>query len=1161
VSFVHLHCHTHYSLLDGANEVKRLVERAAELNMPALAITDHGNMFGVLEFYKACKSAGIKPIIGMEAYIAPGSRTDRKSGGRGGSQAAYHLVLLAKNKTGYQNLMKLSSIAYLEGFYYKPRIDREVLQKYKEGLIVLSACMKGEVFTHLAQDDWKGAQKVVEDYLEMFGDDYYLEIQNHHIPEEAGYEKVYKLAKEMGVPVLATNDVHYLLKEHHESHDILLCLQSGKSLDDPNRLRYNTQELYLKSVDEMYDLFRDRSEVLEQTLGVAEKIDLEIEMGRPLLPRYELPPEFKSMSLDDYLEKVAFEGAERLYGEVTPEIKERLEYELSVIRKTGYAGYFLIVKDFIDYARQQNIPVGLGRGSAAGSMVAYVLGITRVDPLRYGLLFERFLNPERVSMPDIDIDFCFERRDEVIDYVRRKYGENNVAQIITFGTMASRGVIRDVARVLGFEYAEADRIAKLIPVHQGKPMPLKKAFEEIPELKEILESGDPRYQKLIKHSLVLEGLVRHASVHAAGIIIAPDEITKFVPLYMTEDQNKEKVITTQFTMTGCEDIGLLKMDFLGLRTLTVIHNCVQLVKQRHGVEIDVDNLPLDDPETYEIFCEGNTVGIFQFESPGMREYLRKLQPNRIEDLIAMNALYRPGPMENIDTYIARKYGREKIEYLHPKLEPILKETYGIIVYQEQVMRIASELAGFTLGKADLLRRAMGKKKKEVMMEMQKEFVDGCLKNGIDEQTAQQIYDLIFKFASYGFNKSHSAAYALLAYQTAYLKRHYPAEFMAATLTSEINNPSRIVVLIDECKHMGIEVLPPDVNYSDAQFTVTEDGKISFGLEAIKNVGRAAIRSIIRARQEHGPFTNIFQFMQHLDLRSVNRKILEALIQAGALDSLEGTRAQKFAAIEAAINFAQKFQEREKDKSQISLFDLIAEENGQQKGANDTGLQYPPLPEVPEWSVQERLAREKELLGFYISGHPLDRFQKEIEMFSNLDWDDPDTYEENREVRTAAMIAAIKTHMDRKGKFMAFVTFEDKYNSFEGVVFSSVYEKYGPFLSKGALVFVRGRVSDRSENTFKMLCDEIIPLEETRNRLARGLKLKVDTHQLSPKQIDQLHKLVKQYPGSIPLLFEVYTNGNGSGFLLRSRKFQVVLTDDLLNQLRELLGKNNIEILN
>ncbi len=1161
MSFVHLHCHTHYSLLDGANEVHRLVERAVELKMPALAITDHGNMFGVLEFYKACKQAGIKPLIGMEAYMAPGSRKEKKSGGRGGSQAAYHLVLLAKNTTGYQNLMKLSSIAYLEGFYYKPRIDREVLQQYKEGLIVLSACMKGEVFTLLANEDWKGARRVVDEYREMFGEDYYLEIQNHRIPEEAGYEKVYRLARDMGVPVVATNDVHYLLREHYESHDILLCLQSGKSLNDPNRLRYNTPELYLKSADEMYEVFRDRADVLERTLEVAEKVDLEIELGKPLLPRYALPPEFQSLSLDDYLERIAFEGAGKMYPELTPQIKERLSYELSVIRKTGFAGYFLIVKDFIDYARRKNIPVGLGRGSAAGSMVAYVLGITRVDPLRYGLLFERFLNPERVSMPDIDIDFCFERRDEVIDYVRHKYGENNVAQIITFGTMASRGVIRDVARVLDFEYAEADRIAKLIPVHQGKPMPLARAFEEIPELKELRESGDPRYQKLIEHSLVLEGLVRHASVHAAGIIIAPDEITRFVPLYMTEDQNKEKVITTQFTMTGCEDIGLLKMDFLGLRTLTVIHHCVELVKQRHGIEIDVDHLPLDDPETYEVFCEGNTVGIFQFESPGMREYLRKLRPNRIEDLIAMNALYRPGPMENIDSFIARKSGREKIEYLHPKLEPILRETYGIIVYQEQVMQIASQLAGFTLAKADLLRRAMGKKKKEVMMEMQMEFVEGCKKNGITETTAQQIYDLIFKFASYGFNKSHSAAYALLAYQTAYLKRHYPAEFMAATLSSEINNPSRIVVLIDECKRMGIEVLPPDVNYSDAQFTVTREGKISFGLEAIKNVGRAAIRNIIQTREEHGPFVNMFQFLQHLDLRSVNRKILEALIQAGALDSLEGSRAQKFAAIETAIQFAQKFQDRRKDTSQMSLFDLLTREADAASAPTDTALQYPPLPEVPEWSVQERLAREKELLGFYISGHPLDRYQKELELFSNLDWEDPGTFEENKEIRTGALIAAIKTHMDRKGKFMAFVTFEDKYHTFEGVVFSSVYEKYGPFLSKGALVFVRGRVSDRSETTFKILCDEIIPLEETRNRLARGLKLKVDTHQLSPEQVDQLYKVIKQHPGSIPILFEVYTNGNGSGLLLRSRKFQVVLTDQLLAQLGALLGNDNIEVLN
>ncbi len=1153
MSFVHLHTHTEYSLLDGANKIDRLVEKALEYKMPGLAITDHGTMFGVLEFYKACKSAGIKPIIGMEAYIAPGSRKDRTSTGRGGKQPTYHLVLLAKNQTGYRNLMKLSSIAYLEGFYYKPRIDREVLAQHKEGLIVLSACVKGEVFSHLEVDDWQAAQQTVEWYLEHFGDDYYLEIQNHNLPIEAGYEKVYKLAKEMGVHVVATNDVHYLNRDDYDAHDVLVCLGQQKTLSDPKRLRYESPELYLKSPDEMFKLFRDRSEVLENTVGLAEKIDLEIEMGKLKLPRYPLPPEFKSMTLDDYLKKVAYEGAQRLYPEFNEEIRQRLDYELDVIKRMGYAGYFLIVKDFIDFARSQDIPVGLGRGSAAGSMVAYVLGITRVDPLRYDLLFERFLNPERVSMPDIDIDFCYERRDEVIDYVRKRYGESNVAQIITFGRLLSRGVLRDVMRVMEFEYAEADRIAKLIPVHQGKPMPLKEAIEEVPELKELYQQ-DERYRKMLDYAMKLEGMARHPSVHAAGLIIAPDDITNYVPLFQAQEKGngKEgKVVTTQFTMTGCEEIGLLKMDFLGLRTLTVIHDAVKMVRKR-GIELDIDAIPLDDPKTFEIFAEGRTTGIFQFESQGMREYLRKLKPNRIEDLIAMNALYRPGPMENIDTYINRKYGREKIEYLHPKLEPILKETYGIIVYQEQVMRIASELAGFSLGKADLLRRAMGKKKVKEMEKMKGEFIEGALKNGVDKETAEAIYNLIFKFASYGFNKSHSAAYAILAYQTAYLKAHYPAEFMAANLTSEMSDSAKVVMFIDECRQLGIEVLPPDVNYSGARFEVTDEGKISFGLEAIKGVGRAAISSIIEARERVGQFKNLFHFVESVDMRAVNKKVLEALIQAGAMDSLEGTRAQKFAAIEEALKFAQRVHDKKTPQDQISLFDLMGDG---EETPEELQIQYPELPKVPDWSLQEKLAREKQFLGFYVSGHPLDRYRTEIALFSNLDWSHFEELKEGDEVRVAAMIATMKTHLDRKGKFMAFLTLEDRFQSFEAVVFSSVFEKYSDFIAKGNLVFVRGKVSDKSESTFKMLVDEIIPISEVRNRWARGLKIRLRTDEMQEDQVQSLNQLMKDFPGTIPIYFEIFTQDNGGGFLLRSRRYRVVLTDELLQQLRKTVGEN------
>ncbi|GAB4329126.1 MAG: DNA polymerase III subunit alpha [Calditrichia bacterium] len=1156
-SFVHLHNHTHYSLLDGAVNIKRMFERAAELGFTSLAITDHGNMFGVLDFFLESKNYGIKPIIGMEAYMAPGSRFDKAGGGKGGSKAAFHLVLLAKNNIGYKNLMKLSSKAFIEGFYYKPRIDKELLKEYSEGLIASSACMKGEVFWKYHHQGRDAAIKSIEEYLEIFGEDFYLEIQNHNIPEEQGYEDLYKLAKEMHIPVIATNDVHYLLKEHHTSHDVLLCVQSGKSVHDQHRMRYNTTELYLKSLDEMYKAFPGKADALERTLEIAEKCNVEIETDKLLLPKFPLPEEDKNLSLDDYLEKVSLEGARKRYGELTPQVKERLDYELGVIRKTGYAGYFLIVKDFIDYARNNDIPVGLGRGSAAGSLVAYAIGITNVDPLRFDLLFERFLNPERVTMPDIDIDFCFERREEVIDYVRRKYGEKNVAQIITFGTMASKGVIRDVARALGIEYAEADALSKLIPVHQGKPMPLAEAMETIPELKERAERGDEQFLELMKHAQVLEGLARHSSIHAAGIIIAPDDLTNYAPLYQTEEKG-QKVIATQFTMTGCEKIGLLKMDFLGLRTLTVVHHTVRMLREK-GIDIDVDNIPLDDPQTYELFSEGNTVGVFQFESSGMQEYLRKLKPNRIEDLIAMNALYRPGPMSNIDTYIARKYGREKITYLHPKLEPILKETYGIIVYQEQVMRVASELAGFSLGKADILRRAMGKKKHDVMEKMKVEFVEGCAQNGIDEKTANEVYDLIFKFASYGFNKSHSAAYAILAYQTAYLKTHFPAEFMAATMTSEINDSSRIVVLIEECRKMGIEILPPDVNYSDSGFVVPETGKINFGLTAIKNVGAAAIKSIIEARKEHGPFKNIFHLMQHVDLRAVNKKILEALVQAGAMDSLEGHRAQNFAAIETAISFAQKVQQLNSNQSQMSMFDLMA-------GDSDNSLEnqminYPPLPDVEPWPIQEQLSREKELLGFYISGHPLEKYSREIELFNTLNWADPATFRSGREVKTAAIISAIKTHLDRTGNTMAFITFETTVNSFEGVVFSSVYQKYGHYIHKGEMVFVIGKVSESSEQTFKMLCDEIIPMNEVRNRMTKSVQLNVDTAVVDEEKVEELRKIITSHPGEIPVYLQVRARSNGEPLLMKSRRYRIILTDEVLDELGKILGKKNILIRN
>jgi len=1153
LSFVHLHNHTHFSLLDGAAKIKEMVQRAAELNMEALAITDHGNLFGVLEFYSEAKAAGIKPIIGMEAYIAPKDHTLRKQ--VAGESTSYHLVLLAKNQTGFKNLLKLSSIAYLEGMYYKPRIDKKLLRQYSEGLIATSACMKGEIAYKLRQGEREKAIKLIEEYQDIFGDDFYLEIQNHYIPDEAAvYPKIYELAKEMGVPVIATNDTHYLRKGDHEAHDILLCLQTGKDRDDPNRMRYGTEELYLKSADEMYQVFKDKPEVLERTLEINEKIDLEIEFNRRLLPRFQIPKSEGNIDADEYLRRLTYRGAEKRYTRIDERVKQRIEFELGVIKQMGFAGYFLIVQDFIRAARERDIPVGLGRGSAAGSIVAYCLGITQIDPLRYDLLFERFLNPERVSMPDIDVDFCMERRDEVIEYVREKYGRKNVAQIITFGTMASRNVIRDVSRVLKIPISQADTIAKLVPTG-AKPMPLEKAFQEVPELKELSESDDQKIQQLIKYSKTLEGIARHTSVHAAGIIITPDDLTNYVPLYKTPDGE----ITTQWTMGWSEKVGLLKMDFLGLRNLTVIQKTEKMVSKRLGKEFKVSEAPLDDPLTFKLFGEGRTVGVFQFESSGMQEYLRKLQPSRIEDLIAMNALYRPGPMSMIDDFIKRKKNPALIKYLHPKLEPILKETYGIIVYQEQVMRIASELAGFSLAQADVMRKAMGKKKLEEMKKQKELFIAGCVKNNIDKKLASEIADLIEKFASYGFNKSHAAAYAIIAYQTAYLKAHFPAEYMAANLTSEINNSDRVVILMEECRNLGIKIKPPDINYSEAHFVPLSENEIAFGLGAIKNVGSAAIASIVEARKKHGPFKTIFNLLQHVDLRAVNKKVLESLIMAGAMDSLEGNRAQLFGIIEKAIDFAQSLQsQKQKNKHQRSLFDLVEDEEEKEKL-----IAYPALPDVPDWNLQEKLKKEKELLGFYFSGHPLEPFRPIIKLYCT------DVNRVREAVANGAkppqifyiggQIVDMRTIIDRKNQKMAFVKIEDFNNIYEVVVFGSVYPQLEPELKINNVICLKGRLnSDLDENMVKFKAENIWPLQRLPEVMTKALVIKVDPSTLNDELIYKLKLSLTGATGESRLFFEIPSE-NGKPYRLISNKIKIQVTRNVLSQLEKSIGLDNIKV--
>jgi DNA polymerase-3 subunit alpha len=1148
MSFVHLHSHTSYSLLDGAGKINEMIRETKRLGMDSLAITDHGNMFGTLEFYTQAKKNDIKPIIGCEAYMAPRERTLHRA--VDGEAHSYHLVLLAKNETGYKNLIKLTSYSYLQGFYYRPRIDKELLREYSEGLIVLSACMKGEIAYKLRQGRKEASIEAIEYYLELFGDDFYLEIQDHGIEEEhAIYPKIYDLAKEMGVPVVATNDVHYLKQKDSHAHDILLCLQTGKDRDDPNRMRYNTDQLYLKSPEEMFKLFKKYPEVVEKTLEIADKINLEIDLSKQYLPEFPLPSSHKDKTPDVYLEELAREGLRKKYKTQDKDLENRLDYELNIIEKMGFAGYFLIVQDFINAARNKGIPVGLGRGSAAGSIVAYSLGITDVDPIKYDLLFERFLNPERISMPDIDIDFCYERRDEVIEYVREKYGSKNVAQIITFGTMASRGVIRDVSRVLKIPIPQADSIAKKVPMVQAKPMPLVKAFEKVPDLKKLKEDEDPKIQELIEYSKTLEGLSRHMSVHAAGILIAPDDITNYVPLCL----NADKQVTTQWTMGWCEATGLLKMDFLGLRNLTVIHNTEQIIREKYNKEFSIRDIPLDDLKTFELFGKGYTIGIFQFESSGMQDYLRKLKPNRVEDLIAMNALYRPGPMDMIDDFIDRKEGRKKISYLHPKLEHILKETYGIIVYQEQVMRITSELGGFSLAESDIMRRIMGKKKKEEMQGQKEKFIQGCVNNGIEKKVAQKVADLIEKFASYGFNKSHAAAYALIAYQTAYLKSNYPAEFMAANLSSEVNNSDKIVLLIDECRRMGIEVIPPDVNQSKAQFDSIAKDKIAFGMVAIKNVGGGAIQSIIENREEHSKYDNIFQMLQNVDLRLVNKKVIESLVQCGACDSFQGHRAQNFHAIESAIDFGQDFQgKRKSHSSQHSLFDV-------DPTVNDI-ITYPKLPDVPEWSAQEKLQQEKEFLGFYISGHPLKKYHSIIRLYTT-DWESNNngTASEEKVISIAGIVTEIRTLLDRNNNKMAFVKIEDFNQVYEAVVFASVFPKYEDLLHADAMLLLKGRLNSEPDDAIKkIICEEVYDLEKVPGIMTQSLLLRIDKSKMSEEKITYLKNLLASHKGNIPIYFKVMLNGKEE-FNMVSKKVKVNMSSNFLEKLENILSPENIKV--
>ncbi|MBT7864479.1 MAG: DNA polymerase III subunit alpha, partial [Gemmatimonadetes bacterium] len=1038
--FVHLHGHSEYSLLDGGCHMEAMAPAAAQLGMSALAVTDHGNLFGAISHYRSCRDAGVKPILGCEVYVAIGSRHERK-GARGLTHGSNHLVLLAKNETGWRNLVKLVSRGYTEGFYYNPRIDKELLRSHSEGLVCLSACVSGEV-AHLIQEEGVDtAEEAVREYLDIFGDDYYLEIQRHGIDIEAKVnDGLLRLHKKMGVPLVATNDFHFLSADDHEAHDALICIQTGKMISDTQRMCYPTG-LYMKSPQQMQELFSDLPQAIENTAAIAEKCDVSLEFGALHMPNFPIPPSFESD--DGYLRHLAQEGMEARYDEVTPEIRERLAYELEVITKEGFSGYFLIVRDFVQYARDNNVSVGPGRGSAAGCLVSYCLRITDTDPIRHDLLFERFLNPERVSPPDIDIDFADTGRDLVLRYMVDTYGEQNVSQVITFGTMGAKSVVRDVGRVLGMGFGEVDRIAKLVP--NELKITLGESIERVPELKQMSGRNDAEGQ-LLKHALRLEGLSRHASVHACAVIIAPSDLTDYVPLYRAP---KDGTITTQFDGETCADVGLLKMDILGLRELSLMDEAVRLIRL-HTPDFDLGTVPWDDRATFDLFSRGETVGVFQFESSGMREYLSQLHPDRIEDIIAMSALYRPGPMVNIPTFIARKHGREEVVYDHPKLEPILDTTYGIMVYQEQVMRIARDLAGFSMGQADVLRKAMGKKSPEEMAKTRKGFVGGCEENGVDRKVAEKLFADIEVFAGYAFNKSHAACYSEVAYKNAYLKANFPRQYMAASLTTDRNNTDRLTILLDECRQMEIPVLPPDVNESAVNFVPTEDG-IHFGLAAIKNVGEGAAESIVEGRINDGPGSDLYDFCERLDLRAVNRRVVEALISAGGLDGFEGHRAQKLEALDMALRNAQNVQE-ERGRGQFNLFGGDSSAPAIQQQLN--------LPDIEPWTETEQLAHEKELLGFYVSSHPLSRFQRDLRMFATPI---SDVMEGNdgEAVRIGGLISRISTSTDRRGNAIAFVTLEDLKGKTDIVFFADAFTASRDLIVNDRIILVEGRLNERN----------------------------------------------------------------------------------------------------
>jgi DNA polymerase-3 subunit alpha len=1147
--FIHLHNHTHYSLQDAACTVDSLVLAARKFNMPAVALTDHGVMYGATEFYRKAHKEGIKPIIGMEAYIVKeGSRFNKKGEdvtGRKRIKHYNHLILLAKNKIGYNNLMKLSSLGHTEGFYYRPRIDLELLVKYKEGLIAMTACAGGIVAVDLVNGNYDKAKETAIIYKELFGDDFYLEIQNHNMEIERNIlDGMPRLSKELGIKLVATNDCHYIEKDHSIPHNILLLLGDKTGESDYKELRYGTDQVYFKSSEEMVKLFKNFKGAVENTLEVNDKINLDLNFEGHLYPDFPIPSDSPAKNLDDYMELLAKNGLYEKMKSVTKEIEDRFNYELETIKQMGFSSYFLVVADFINTAKKRGIAVGPGRGSAAGSLVAYALGITNVNPLEYDLLFERFLNPARKSMPDIDVDFADDKRTKVIEYVKEKYGENSVSQIITFNRLSSKAVIRDVARVLKIPIPTVNKITKFIPSKFGKVYTIEQAIKEVPELKWVVESEDPIIKELIKYAKVLEGMNRNASKHAAGVVITPGDVSNHVPL-STPGGNEADVVT-QYNMKELDSVGLLKMDFLGLRTLTIICDAIDLIKRNHKVEIDIDNIPTNDEKTYALFSRGQTTAVFQFESGPMREYLKKLKPSSIQDLAAMNALYRPGPMEFIDDFIKRKHGQAKVEYLHPILEPILKETYGIIIYQEQVIQIANKVAGMSLAEADILRRAMGKKDLMTMAQQKETFVAGAAKNGIPEKTALGIFDAIDKFANYGFNKSHAVAYSIVAYQTAYLKAHYPAEFLAANMTNEFGDTSKVTTLLEDCRKLKIEVLPPDVNIPDVFFNVVEE-KIIFGMSAIKNVGVGAVEEIKKKRIAlNRDFRTIYDFCANVDTRIVNKRALESLVMAGALDKLKGTRAQQYYAVEPALDFGHKIQNSTLTNHE-NLFGGLNSEI--------SGIKEPSLPDVEPWNHNYELSKEREVLSFYLTNHPLRRYELEYRSFSTIHLGETEELESVDYVRAVGVITNLKTKIDRSGKTMAFFTLDDFSGSCECLMFGSTYEKCGGVIKEEATVLVVGR-PESSGDSIKLQIENVYALEKVNQELTKSIRITMDSEKHDQQIIFEMKKLFEKYSGKIPVVIQVNSNSSKQRtFFVKG--YRVKISEQFIKSIISLIGEENI----